>query len=273
VTNSTTIAVSGLTSSGVANLVSKVTVTLANVTHARPEDIDAWIVGPQGQKVILTAAAGGANPISNGRLVFDSTSGTTIPDNGELIPAGVFASTYAPADYRGPSSPTLNTFANTNPNGNWVVYVVDRTAGETGSIASGVVLTINTKPAFGTISDITIDEDANPTGTPRNISFAVGDLDGTVTSVTAGVAGADTTIIGTPVVTFTSGGTSGNVAITSSSNKSGEVTVTLTATDNSGNTGTTSFKFKINEVNDRPTIGRIEKQITYAGQPPAPVEF
>lgn len=273
VTNSTTIAVSGLTSSGVPNLVSKVTVTLANVTHARPEDIDAWVVGPQGQKVILTAAAGGSNPISRGRLIFDSSSGTTIPDNGELIPSGFFASTYAPADYRGPSSPSLNDFANTNPNGNWVVYVVDRAAGETGSVASGVVLTINTKPAFGAISDVTIDEDANPSGTPRNISFAVGDLDGTVTSVTALVTGADTTIIGTPVVTFTSGGTSGNVAIISSANKSGEVTVTLTATDNSGNTGTTSFKFKINEVNDRPTIGRIEKQITYAGQPPAPVDF
>lgn len=276
VTNSAVIPVSGLTANGNPAVASKVTVTLANVNHARPEDIDVWIVGPKGDKVILAAAAGGNNAIANGRLVFDSTVGTAIPDNAALITGG-FAATYAPGDYRGPSAPSLADFNDKDPNGNWTVFVVDRQAGEAGAISGGVILTINTKPAFGTISDITVNEDEYPSGSPRVVGFSVGDVDGSVTSVTAAVTGADTTIIGTPVVKFTSGATSGTLEVTTSANKplsgTGEVTITLTATDNSGNTGTTSFKFKINEVNDRPTIGRIEKQITYAGQPPVPVEF
>ena len=273
VTNSSQITVSGVSAFGTNAFLSKIAVTLANVTHPNPEDIDAWLVGPKGQKVILTSGAGGANPVVNGRLTFDSTLPTAIPDSTALIPSGRFDAAYAPADYRGPSSPTLADFVGTDPNGTWTLFVVDRTALSTGSIAGGVILSLNTAPVVQPLAAVTVSEDQYPTGAARVIAFSVSDLDGSVSSVTATVTAGDASIVGIGAVTFTSGGTSGSFPITTVANKSGTATISVTATDNSGKVGVQSFTLTINEVNDAPTITPIEKQTTYAGQPPNPVNF
>jgi subtilisin-like proprotein convertase family protein len=262
-TNSATIAVSGIADA----LISKVTLTLANVSHTRPEDLDVWLVGPGNTKVLLMTQAGGNNPIVNGRLVFDSAAISPIPDNSALIPTGLFQATYRPADYAGATTPDLGAFNNSNPNGNWIVVVVDRVAGEQGTIASGAILSIWTAPVIGAISDRTVNEDSGP----LDITFSVSDLDGQVHTVDAGSS--DTSKAGAVALTYPTNAPTAVVRVTPVANAFGSTTITVTAKDNSGYTVQRSFTFTITSVNDQPTISPISKQLTYVGKPVPDVEF
>lgn len=73
---------------GVSNLVGsvlKATVTLTNLTHTSPADIDALLVSPQEQTVLFMAHAGGQNVISNVTLTFDDAASTNLPQSGQII--------------------------------------------------------------------------------------------------------------------------------------------------------------------------------------------
>ena len=54
--------------------VSKVTVTLKNMNHTFPDDIDVLLVGPGGQKLLLMSDAGGSADIVNNTYTFDDTA-------------------------------------------------------------------------------------------------------------------------------------------------------------------------------------------------------
>ena len=51
--------------SGVNGVISKVRVTFTKLSHTFPDDIDALLVGPLGQKLILMSDAGGSTPVVN----------------------------------------------------------------------------------------------------------------------------------------------------------------------------------------------------------------
>ena len=70
-----TISVSGVTGS-----VTKVKVKLNNFTHTFWDDVGILLVGPLGQKVLLTSDNGGANE-RRGRYVFDASAVNAVPDN------------------------------------------------------------------------------------------------------------------------------------------------------------------------------------------------
>src|SRR5439155_21778389 len=63
----------------VSGLIGRMTVVLADVSHTRPDDIGVLLVHTNTadntvQKVVLMRGAGGANPISHGRIIFDDTA-------------------------------------------------------------------------------------------------------------------------------------------------------------------------------------------------------
>ena len=135
---------------GVFSTVTKVTVRLAGLSHASPDDLDVLLVNPTGQKIILMSDSGGTNAISNVNLVFDGTVTSTVPDTA-LITSG----TYAPTNYGNndifsspapgaPHNASLATLNNLNPNGTWYLYVMDDNAGSTGFLAQGWSLTLST---------------------------------------------------------------------------------------------------------------------------------
>ena len=71
-----TIAVSGL-----SGAVSKVTVTLANLTHSTLNDVDAMLVSPTGQNLVFLSDIGDPNTLafaSNATLTFDDAAAAMI---------------------------------------------------------------------------------------------------------------------------------------------------------------------------------------------------
>lgn len=151
---------------GVAGLngqvVTKVTVTLQDFSHTFPSDVDILLVGPQGQKTILMANAGGQDrySVTNLTLVFDDdatnslplftslVSGTFKPTNGYLDPYFHYSS--LPFNFPLPAPPgnsnslsSLSLFKNTDPSGTWNLFAVSDVSGDAGMISNGWSLNLS----------------------------------------------------------------------------------------------------------------------------------
>lgn len=137
---------------GVTGNVSKVTVTLKNMNHTFPDDIDVLLVGPGGQRLLLMSDAGGSADLANNTYTFDDMAASTLAD-GALSPSG----TYRPSNFGtgdtfpapAPAGPytdpqLLSVFNGVNPNGTWSLYVVDDVGGDIGNINMGWELNITT---------------------------------------------------------------------------------------------------------------------------------
>ncbi len=139
---------------GLTNPVTKVTVTLNNLTHSWLADLDVLLVGPGGQKLMLMSDAGteapGGTPANNVTLTFSDTAPTGISQGASLV-----SGTYTPTDFGAddnlpgpaparPYGTALSAFNGINPNGNWMLYVADDASGDSGNIAGGWSLTITT---------------------------------------------------------------------------------------------------------------------------------
>ena len=138
-------------------------VTLINVNHAFPDDLDVLLVGPGGQKFVLQSDAGGNTAAVNLTYTFDDTGLTQLPNDG-----GLSSGTFKPANHQGndgasdvfpspaPSGPygnpgpqsggsaTLNgVFGGSDPNGTWSLYVTDDENLDNGNINLGWSLSID----------------------------------------------------------------------------------------------------------------------------------
>ncbi|MDB5212429.1 MAG: hypothetical protein JWO86_356 [Myxococcaceae bacterium] len=129
--------------SGLAVNPSKVTVTISGISHTYADDIDAVLVGPGGQSVVLMSDVGGSKPLNNLTLTFDDLAAAKLADSTQLS-----AGTFKPTDFVtgdkfpspapvGPYGATLSAFTGKNPNGTWSLYVLDDEANDSGSIAGG----------------------------------------------------------------------------------------------------------------------------------------
>jgi subtilisin-like proprotein convertase family protein len=129
---------------GLAGSVTNVTVTLSNVSHSVPDDLDILLLGPGGQRVLLMSDAGDSNAINSVRLTFSDDVTASLPDNGRIV-SGVYRPTnYGPPDTNFPANTpgppygsTLSVFDGTNPNGTWRLFVHDDTGGVGGG--SGII--------------------------------------------------------------------------------------------------------------------------------------
>jgi uncharacterized delta-60 repeat protein/uncharacterized repeat protein (TIGR01451 family) len=135
---------------GLAGLVSKATVTLTNLNHTWPGDIDALLVSPTGQKSFLMAKCGGGYAVNNVTLTFDDAAAGSLPHSSQIV-----SGTYRPTSYAvatppfppgltppQPYSTNLSVFNGNNPNGAWSLYVIDDTPGNSGGIANGWSLSL-----------------------------------------------------------------------------------------------------------------------------------
>jgi len=74
----------------------RATMTLTNLAHASPADIDAVLVSPAQQSVLIMAHAGGQNSITNTTLTFDDAASTMLPQSGQIISGTNKPSAYLP---------------------------------------------------------------------------------------------------------------------------------------------------------------------------------
>ncbi len=167
--------------SGVTGVVGKATVTLNQVSHSFPNDINVLLVGPQGQNLILMSGTGGGHPATNLVLTFDDAATNTLPHSAALV-SGLFQPTAyktatvfprpAPA---GPRGTALSTFNGTDPNGTWSLYVFDDTVGDAGSIAGGWSLSLSAVQPVNGAADLSVTATAapNPVLTGATLTYTV----------------------------------------------------------------------------------------------------
>jgi subtilisin-like proprotein convertase family protein len=136
--------------SGLSGSINSLTVTLTNLSHTWPDDIDVLLVGPTGAKALLMSDVGGSSGINNVTLTFEPTAVAFLPYSGSIT-----SGSYKPTDFEvgdlfnspapvGPYGVDFSVFNNTNPNGTWSLYVMDDAGGDAGSIAGGWSLTLGT---------------------------------------------------------------------------------------------------------------------------------
>ncbi|MBI5383646.1 MAG: hypothetical protein HZA90_03065 [Verrucomicrobia bacterium] len=135
---------------GFTRPVTKVTVELRGLSHTFPDDLDVLLVGPTGLSAVLMSDVGGGADLTNVNLVFDDAAAFALADAGPTV-----AGTYRPSDIGlgdafpvpAPALPhgaNLSVFTGTNPNGDWKLFIQDDAGADTGSLASGWRLTLET---------------------------------------------------------------------------------------------------------------------------------
>jgi uncharacterized delta-60 repeat protein/uncharacterized repeat protein (TIGR01451 family) len=135
---------------GLAGLVSKATVTLTNLNHTWPGDIDALLVSPTGQKSFLMAKCGDGYAVNNVTLTFDDAAASSLPHFSQIVSGTDRPTSYAVATPPFPPgltppqpySTNLSVFNGNNPNGAWSLYVIDDTPGNYGAISGGWSLSL-----------------------------------------------------------------------------------------------------------------------------------
>lgn len=155
-----TITVAGL-GTALANTPTAVSIRLNNVSHTCPDDIGIALVGPTGAAFLLQDGGGDCTDLVNVTYSLRDSASAALPNTGvwtagvfkptanyasplnALFPAPGPVTTYnAPASFG--SSTLQSTFAGTNPNGVWSLYIVDSVAGDSGAIAGGWSLSLTT---------------------------------------------------------------------------------------------------------------------------------
>ncbi len=190
----------------VANLrgaVQHIAVTLYDVHHTYPSDLDILLVGPTGKTLKLMSNAGGGTDVNATDITFADNAIVPVP-TGTPISAG----NYLPFDYPptytmpapAPAAP-WGTFADllaADPNGVWRLYVNDHAPGDGGQIG-GWSLTIYTAGA------LILDEDSNTVNEGGTFPLAVVRLGGSAGTISATLAPAYAPAPGvaTPGVDFT----------------------------------------------------------------------
>jgi subtilisin-like proprotein convertase family protein len=272
---------SQITVSNVGANIYKVTPTLIGFTHTFPSDVSVLLVGPLGTNVMLMSDEGDGSAVANVRLAFDDVLGVTMPANGPLTNG-----TYAPAasdlnylnslpdvnlpfvtnlsshtSITAPYGHALGAFTNSNPNGVWSLYVYDNNQPDTGVIASGWSLSIQTiGPMIAPLSPVTMSENtsvtiplsvassltaaSNITITPAASAQVPAGLIASSNLVLGGIGTSNPTLTITPTTNYPS-------AVT---NSNGVATVTLTLTDTNTNTAIYSFPLTVLYVDVPPTI-------------------
>jgi Ca2+-binding RTX toxin-like protein len=194
--------------SGLSAAVTDMDVTLNNVTHTFPDDIDVLLVAPQGHKVIVMSDAAGVDPIADTTLSFDDSAAAFVPDESSPAPGaykptdsvepGEENDTLSPPAPAGPYSKQLGAFNGADPNGTWSLYVFDDAGGDSGDIEGWSVRIAVAAPttAAPTISGnagnhqtLTVNPGATTGGSSTSFEWLRCDAAGTGCVPIAGAAG------------------------------------------------------------------------------------
>ncbi|MDB6124366.1 MAG: hypothetical protein JWQ71_3359, partial [Pedosphaera sp.] len=259
---------------GVTGTVNKVTVTLRGLGHTFPSDVEALLVGPAGQTVLLMADVGSGDDISGVNLTFDDAA------SAPLTAATIVSGTYQPMSGTqstsftspAPASPygaTLAAYNGINANGTWSLYVDDDASTDTGSMAQGWSLSISTLDAVCTscipatnnppiISSIS-GQSGNEDTSVGPIAFTISDAETPAASLTLSVDSSNTNLVPVSNIVFGGSGTNRIVTITPVAHRFGTSAISLHVSDGT-NTANQGFLLTINDVNHAPALAAISNQ-------------
>lgn len=176
---------SNITVSGMAGAVTKVQVVFNNLTHGALNDVDALVVAPSGQNLVVLSDIGdpaGLAFTTDATLTFDDAAASGVPSGN--VPSGTYRPTNTdsgiaesfPAPAPAPSGQTTlaGAFTGIDPNGVWRLFIVDDNTGDTGSMAGGWSLVITTETAaVATTTTVTTSGSPSKTGDPVTFTATV----------------------------------------------------------------------------------------------------
>jgi uncharacterized repeat protein (TIGR01451 family)/uncharacterized delta-60 repeat protein len=169
--------------SNLNGLITETKVTLSNLSHSYPKDIDTLLVSPTGQKTYLMAHCGGQLGVNNVTLTFDDATNSVLPRLTQITNGTYRPTSYAltPPSFPVPPAPfptnattppfmtNLSTFTGTSPNGMWSLYIYDDSYLNFGSIANGWMLNLFVSGPVPGAADLAVGMTAPPTNYPGGI--------------------------------------------------------------------------------------------------------
>ena len=214
---------------GLVGNVFQVAASINGFTASDPDDVSVLLEAPNGTSVLLLDGAGGTTPSSGLTLNFadaNSLASPTAPLAGNGGTANIAPSAFGPNVLTTPlptpaPSPSpvaykdqLASFGGGTANGNWSLFVVDNTTGDTVDIANGWTLTITTTPAIstntGTPATLVIPENNVGGNNSGTVTFNVQDSTGGAASDTVTVTGSPLSLLPTNGITISAGTPNGN---------------------------------------------------------------
>ena len=164
-----------LSVSNVVGTLVKVSVTLSNLSHTFPDDLDILLVSPTGDRVLLMSDTCGGTDLDDVTLTFADDASGNLPDNGPPNPHMVRPTNLGIPDIFplpgpvGPYAAVLAAFNGRDANGDWSLFIVDDANDDGGRLDGGWSLTLTTlRPTDGAPTLIPIGLSENNT-----IRFAV----------------------------------------------------------------------------------------------------
>ncbi|HMT06871.1 MAG TPA: BACON domain-containing carbohydrate-binding protein, partial [Pyrinomonadaceae bacterium] len=232
--------------SGLLGTVTDATVTLTDLSHTAPDDVDIMLVAPNGRRIVLMSDAGGVNEVGSINLTFSDAAASQLSDSGTLT-TGTFKPTDfeigdafpAPAPAGAPTGSTFAAFYGSAPNGFWRLYAVDDAGNNVGSIAGGWSVNLTTST---TACDYTIN--------PPTQAFPTTGGSGTFGITMAGGC-SWTAVSSSPFVSVTTaaaGDGNGSVGFSVQPNFGGPRTGTITVSN-----GVLSKQFQVQQPSGCPT--------------------
>ena len=138
-----------LTVSGLSGTITDVNVRMNDLTHTYIDDLEALLVSPSGEKVILFGDAGGPFGANHLTFTLDDSAGTAIPNNTQLQSQSYQPASYASLGGLNPPAPaapyasTLAEFNGIDPNGLWQLFLGDDAMADSGTLG-GFTLIVTT---------------------------------------------------------------------------------------------------------------------------------
>jgi hypothetical protein len=167
---------------GLGGTITKVTVSLNDLTTTAPDHFDLLLVGPGGQKFQFMGDAGGTNAITNVDLTLDDAAANPLPDS-TILTSGTFRPTSytgdpdsfpspAPVGPYNPAAPegagTFALFNGITPNGTWQLFAIEDQGNGGNTTLSGWSLTFTLAPAATTTA---VSSSANPSVFGQPVTF------------------------------------------------------------------------------------------------------
>ncbi|MEO8042121.1 MAG: VCBS repeat-containing protein [Acidobacteriota bacterium] len=152
---------STISATGLTGAITDVNVTLTNINHLNPDDLDIMLVGPSGKRILLLSDAGGTTDVITQTLTFDDAAAAGVPDAGPLVTATVKPTNFGTGDTLPdllppyPNSATAGTatlasvFNGTEGNGTWRLFIVDDANTSAGDVAGGWSIDITAGGTYG----------------------------------------------------------------------------------------------------------------------------
>ncbi|WP_243075338.1 S-layer family protein [Microbacterium sp. SS28] len=201
---------STITVSGLAGAVSAVQVVFHGLTHGVLNDVDAMVVSPSGQSLVVLSDIGDPTTTlafaNNATLTFDDAAAGPVPTGN--VPTGTYRPTNNgagdpfPAPAPAPSAQTTlsGAFTGIDPNGTWQLFIVDDAKGDLGSMAGGWSLVVTTEvSAVATTTAVATSGSPSATGAAVTFTATVSAAGSPVTAGTVAFT-ADGAPLGTAAV-------------------------------------------------------------------------